>query len=83
MTCLDGNVTLAKCFYAKLKPCFVIGIVRIRSPVAVNTALGCRLLTGLQSTPLCRPSIYFFDETIFAINISVRALWVFLRQLPL
>ena len=25
--------------YAKLKPCFVIGIVRIRSPVAVNIAL--------------------------------------------
>lgn len=25
-------------FYAKLKPCFVIGIVRMRSPVAVNTA---------------------------------------------
>ena len=25
-------------FYAKLKPCFVIGIVRMRSPLAVNTA---------------------------------------------
>ena len=29
----------SKCVYAKLKPCFVIGMVRMRSPVAVKTAL--------------------------------------------
>jgi hypothetical protein len=28
-----------KCLYAKLKPCFVIGNVRMRSPVAVKIAL--------------------------------------------
>lgn len=31
--------SLTKDFYAKLKPCFVIGSVRMRSPVAVNIAL--------------------------------------------
>ena len=33
------HASLTTCFYAKLKPCFVIGIVRMRSPVAVKIAL--------------------------------------------
>jgi len=33
------HASLTKYRYAKLKPCFVIGIVRMRSPVAVKIAL--------------------------------------------
>jgi hypothetical protein len=32
------HASLTKCYYAKLEPRFVIGMVRMRSPVAVNTA---------------------------------------------
>ena len=35
-----------KSFYAKLKPCFVIGIVRMRSPVAAKIALHTAGKTG-------------------------------------
>ena len=35
----DSHTFPCRCIYAKLKPCFVIGIVRMCSPVAVKTAL--------------------------------------------
>lgn len=34
-----AHASLSESIYAKLKPCFVIGIVRMRSPVAEKTAL--------------------------------------------
>lgn len=58
----DEGAAVELFHYAKLKPCFVFGIVRMRSPVAVNTEFAIAGRISGNANPKVNRGLRHYDE---------------------